>query len=84
MERGTAVRAVVRVLAPYIGDTMARSATEAHCQRLGISGERVTPEQLDGLLAKLGSGLNVFIGREKSATVIDEARAALASLEAAS
>lgn len=84
MERGTAVRAVVRVLAPYIGDTMARSATEAHCQRLGISGERVTPEQLDGLLAKLGSGLNVFIGREKSATVIDEVRAALASLEAAS
>ncbi len=70
---------VVRIMAPYVGDTMARSATEAHFQRLGIAGSDIDAEQLDGLLAKLGSGLNIFLGKEKSATVIAEVRAALAA-----
>lgn len=68
---------VVRIMAPYVGDTMARSATEAHLQRLGIASGSIDAEQLDGLLAKLGSGLNIFLGKERSATVIAEVRAAL-------
>ncbi len=76
-----AVDAMVRVMAPYIGDTMARSATEAHCQKLGIAGTTVSHEQVETLLAKLGGGLNIFLGRDKSASVITEARGALAALE---
>jgi hypothetical protein len=76
------VDAVVKVLAPYIGDTMARSATEAHCQKLGIAAASpVRPEQLEALLGKLGGGLNIFLGREKSASVIGEVRLALTALE---
>lgn len=72
------VDAVVRVLRPHIGETMARSATEAHCQKLGIAaGSPLRPEQLDSLLGKLGGGLNIFLGREKSSAVIDEVRRAL-------
>lgn len=72
------VDAVVRVLGPYIGDTMARSATEAHCQKLGIAAaSAVSPDQLDALLGKLGGGLNIFLGRDKSAAVIGEVRKAL-------
>ena len=81
MTTSEAVEAVVKVMAPYIGDTMARSATEAHCQKLGIAGSPVSPEQLDALLGKLGGGLNIFLGRDKSASVIAEARQALAALE---
>ncbi len=81
MTTSDAVDAVVKVMAPYIGDTMARSATEAHCQRLGIAAT-VTREQADALLAKLAGGLNIFLGRDKSASVIAEARGALAALEA--
>ncbi len=77
-----AVDAMVKVMAPYIGDTMARSATEAHCQKLGIAGSTVSPEQVDALLAKLGGGLNIFLGRDKAASVIPEAQDALAALEA--
>ncbi len=77
-----AVDAMVKVMAPYIGDTMARSATEAHCQKLGIAGATVSREQVDALLAKLGGGLNIFLGRDKAASVIAEARSALAELEA--
>jgi hypothetical protein len=74
-----AVPIMVKVMAPYVGDTMARSATEAHCQRLGVAGGSIEPEQVDILLAKLGAGLNVFLGKDKSATVIAEVRAALAA-----
>jgi len=76
-----AVDAMVKVMAPYIGDTMARSATEAHCQKLGIAGATVSHEQVEALLAKLGGGLNIFLGRDRSASVITEARSALAALE---
>jgi hypothetical protein len=73
-----AVQVMVNVLAPYIGDTMARSAADAHCQKLGIAAGDLGPEQLDVLLAKIGSGLNIFLGRDKSAAVVGEVRRALA------
>jgi hypothetical protein len=79
MTTNDAVQTVVKVMAPYIGETMARSATEAHCQKLGIAGGTVSPEQLEALLGKLGGGLNIFLGRDKSATVVAEARQALAA-----
>ncbi len=82
MKASEAVDAVVKVLAPHIGDTMARSATEAHCQKLGItSAVSVQLDQLESLLGKLGGGLNIFLGREKSAAVIGEVRQALTALE---
>jgi hypothetical protein len=80
MTTSDAVDVVVKVMAPYIGDTMARSATEAHCQKLGIAAT-VSHDQAEALLAKLGGGLNIFLGRDKSASVIAEARSALAALE---
>jgi len=78
MLRSEAVKVMVKVLAPYIGDTMARSAADAHCQKLGIADGSLGPEQLDLLLAKIGSGLNIFLGRDKSAVVVGEVRRALA------
>lgn len=82
MTASETVEVVVKVMAPYIGDTMARSATEAHCQKLGIAGSAVSSEQLDALLGKLGGGLNIFLGREKSASVVAEVLQALAAREA--
>jgi hypothetical protein len=84
MTTSEAVDAVVRVLAPHIGSTMARSAIEAHCQKLGIeTASGLRSDQLDSLLGKLGGGLNIFLGREKSAAVIGEVRQALAAHGAA-
>jgi hypothetical protein len=81
MVTSEAVEVVVKVMAPYIGDTMARSATEAHCRKLGITGADVSPDQLEVLLGKLGGGLNIFLGRDKAGSVVDEARQALAARE---
>ena len=77
MESSRAVRLVVEVMTPYIGETMARSATEAHCQRLGIAPGHIDADQVEALIAKLGTGLNIFLGREKSSLVVEQMRAAV-------
>lgn len=76
MRATEAVRVIVEVMSPYIGDTMARAAAETHCQKLGI-GETLSPKDVDALLLRLGSGLNIFLGRDRSAVVVAETRRAL-------
>jgi hypothetical protein len=71
-----ALRTIVRVVSPYVGETMARSSAAAHCQKLGI-GPTIAADQLEALLSRLGSGLNIFLGREKSSRVVEEMRQAL-------
>jgi hypothetical protein len=71
-----AVEVIVNVMAPYIGDTMARSAAQAHCLKLGV-GETLSAAQASALLDRLGFGLNIFLGRDKSAAVLAETRRAL-------
>jgi hypothetical protein len=71
------VQTIVRVVAPYLGETMARSAAQAHCQKLGIVGERMEASQAEALIGKVGAGLNVFVGRERSAAVVAELRRAI-------
>ncbi|HXY38690.1 MAG TPA: hypothetical protein VEQ10_03425 [Vicinamibacteria bacterium] len=68
------VQVMVRVISPYIGDTMSRAAAEAHCQKLGVFGGLINDEQLEALLGKVGAGLNIFLGREKAANVMAEVR----------
>lgn len=76
MSTDQALLTIVRVVGPYVGETMARSAAAAHCQKLGIAGE-IGGEQLEALVTRLGSGLNIFLGRDKSARVVAELRQAL-------
>jgi hypothetical protein len=72
------VLTIVRVVAPYVGETMARSAAHAHCRKLGIAGDQMQPAQAEALIGKVGTGLNVFVGRDKSAAVVAELRRAIA------
>jgi hypothetical protein len=73
-----ALQTIVRVVSPYVGETMARSSAAAHCQKLGI-GVEIAPDQLEALIARFGSGLNIFLGRDKSSRVVEEMRQALRS-----
>jgi hypothetical protein len=68
---------IVRVVSPYLGETMARSAAQAHCQKLGIEADRMQPGQVEALITKMGAGLNVFVGRDKSSAIIAELRRAI-------
>jgi len=41
----------------------------------------VSGTQAEGLIAKVGNGLNVFLGREKAAVVVEEMRRTLGPSE---
>lgn len=71
------LQTIVRVVSPYLGETMARSAAQAHCQKLGIEAERMRPAEAEALIGKMGAGLNVFVGREKSSAIVAELRRAI-------
>jgi hypothetical protein len=77
MVTSEAVQVIVGVMAPYIGDTMARSATEVHCRNLGVRDATIEAAQIEQVLRKLELGLHIFLGREKSGSVIADARRAL-------
>jgi hypothetical protein len=81
MVTSDAVQVMVSAMAPYIGDTLARSAVEVHCRKLGVHEATIEPEQIELVLGKLEIGLHIFLGREKSASVIGLARAALRGAE---
>ena len=77
MERAAVVTQIVRILSPYLGATMAEASARTHCERLGIAGQAITAEQAEALIGKIASGLSVFVGRDKAATVTQEIRRAV-------
>lgn len=77
------VAEVTRLLAPVLGESMARASMQAHAQKLQILDGQVTADQVEALVGKLGSGLAVFVGREKAAALAAELRAAVARLPGA-
>jgi len=74
--------ALARTLAPYLGQTMAQAAVETHRQKLDIDGRHITADQLDALLGKIGVGLVIFVGRGRTESIVQEARAAVEALAA--
>jgi hypothetical protein len=76
------VDVLTRTLAPYIGATMARSALLSQRDRLGIDGASITADQAERLIAKVGHGLNVFLGRERATDVVEEMRRSLSTAQA--
>lgn len=79
--RAAVLEAIAGVIAPCLGQSMARSAVAAHAQKLGFDGPHLTPEQIETLMAKVGAGLNIFVGRQKSAAILEEVRRVLAGAE---
>ncbi len=69
-DREQVIGAIVRLLAPYIGENMARASTRGHCDKLGFKGARLRSEQIELLVSTLSSGLSVFVGREKTALIV--------------
>jgi hypothetical protein len=68
------------VLSPYLGKLMARASASAHCKDLAISGDLVERQKVDALVDRVGKGLNLFLGRDKSKVAVDEIRRALEGL----
>ena len=80
MRTADALQIITRALTPHVGETMARTATLAHCRKLGIGGPSVTASEVEALLQGLSNGLNVFVGKARSAEAMRAAWEALAAL----
>lgn len=80
MVTAEALREIVAAITPFIGENMARSATRVHCEKLGIAEPHVTPEQVAALIARLETGLRVFMGRDKATSLMQPLRAKLGAV----
>jgi hypothetical protein len=80
MEYDAVIAAMTRVLAPVLGESMARASAQAHGAKLDLTNGSLTAQQADVLVGKLNSGLIVFVGRERAAGLADQMRGALAAL----
>ena len=81
MEANPVVRMIAAALTPYVGETMAWTSIQSHCKRLGLDASRLGRAELEQLLEQIGKGLNVFIGRDKSAGVMRGIRASIGSVQ---
>jgi hypothetical protein len=50
------------LLAPMIGDLMARGTIKSRANAIGINEESITPEVLPRLAAEIKNGLVIFLG----------------------
>jgi hypothetical protein len=71
---------IAGVLSPYLGKMMARASAGAHLKDLQIDGDLVDPQKVDALVDRVGKGLNLFLGRDKSKLVVEEMRRVLNGL----
>jgi len=76
--RDHVIDAVVRVLGPRVGDTMARDVAKMHIAKLGLAQEVLRQDEIDDLLKALGPGLHVFLGREATDATIAAIRVQIA------
>ena len=72
--------AIAGVLSPYLGKFMAQASAKAHCHDLQIDGDVVDRGKVDALVERLGKGLNLFLGRDKSKEVVAEMQRAVDGL----
>jgi hypothetical protein len=70
MVTAEAVQEIVTAITPFIGENMARSAARVHCEKLGIGDPLITPIQVSQLVARLETGLRVFMGRDKASALM--------------
>jgi hypothetical protein len=77
-EPSPTARRIADCLAAYLGPHTARVAVRTFAQRkLGHGAESVTPAEVPALLESLAPMLRAFVGKERTATVIEDIRAQL-------
>lgn len=71
------VEAIEAALSPYLGEAMARAATRDQCRRMGLEGGALDGGQVEALLARMGAGLHLFVGRDQASRLVDGVRSRL-------
>ena len=75
MNTSFVLQTIAEELSPYLGQTMAKSSVEVHCRSLKIDQTAVvTTDQINALLQKLSMGLNIFVGKDKTVSLMETIR----------
>jgi hypothetical protein len=61
---------VMRLLAPDLGEPMARAAVRVHLSKAGVAVADFRPAHLTDLAARLRGGLKVFVGAERAESLV--------------
>ncbi len=62
---------VVKVLAPGVGESMARASVDMHLKKAGLARDALGPQHLQALVKALQPGLAVFVGKEDAGLLAD-------------
>ena len=71
---------LVRAISPYVGATMAGASVRGVCARLAVDGAAMDRARIQTILDALGPGLHVYVGKEKTQSVLREIWSALDAL----
>ena len=74
MPHDDVIETIVTAVAPYLGENMARAATRDQCRKLGLEGPQLEREDVESLLDRIGKGLNLFVGRDRAARLVEQVR----------
>ncbi len=62
---------IVKVLAPGVGESMARASVDMHLKKVGLSRATFGPQHLEALVKALQPGLAVFVGKDDAALLAE-------------
>lgn len=54
------------LIAPYLGDLMAKGAIRSQCKKIGIDDNKIQRHDLPALAQNLAKAMNLFVGAENA------------------
>jgi hypothetical protein len=72
MDSEPALRRIEESIGPLIGRHMAKASVQVQCQKLGVTGGQISPQQLRAVLEGIGKGMFVLVGQEKTKSLLRE------------
>jgi hypothetical protein len=63
--------AIINILTPFLGRNMTETSVQLQCNKLGISADTITRNNLSDLNQRLLPAIKVFMGEEKAKQITD-------------
>lgn len=77
MERHLVLKTIEETIGPFIGHHMARASLQLHCEKLGLTGARLSAGEVRSILGAISKGMFVLVGREKTTELVERVEQAL-------
>ena len=72
--RADLISSIEEVATDYVGELMAKAASQAHLRRLQIEDERLSADSVDAVMQSLEGALAVLVGDRTASVAVGEIR----------